>query len=88
MASQIDAPPAPQPIQRAEDGPRPSLQQGYIQNCEGYLHRKTKILKRWKKEWLKVVTGKKSTNVGAGLQPAYWVLVSQASGPAPHSNDG
>ena len=49
--------PAPQPIQQAEDAPRPLLQQGFIQNHEGYLRRKSTILKRWKKEWLKIQPG-------------------------------
>lgn len=56
MAS-LDGPPAPQPIQQAEGGPRPTLQQGYIQVCEGHLRRKSKILKRWKEEWLKIIPG-------------------------------
>ena len=55
MATQGEIP-APQP-QQAESAPRPTLQQGYIQGYECYLKRKSKYLKRWKKEWLKVVPG-------------------------------
>ena len=50
-------PPVPQPIQQTEDSPQPTLQQGYIQECEGYLYRQSRILKRWKREWLKIVPG-------------------------------
>lgn len=54
----VDAPPAPQLVQVAEVAPEPTLQQGVIQGCEGYLNRKTRILKRWKKQWIKIVPGK------------------------------
>lgn len=36
----------------------PPLQEGFIQSCEGYLKRRTNVLKRWKKEWLSVQPGK------------------------------
>ena len=58
MASQLEGPPAPQPIQQAESGPAPTLQQGLFQGCEGHLRRQSKILKRWKVEWLKIEPGK------------------------------
>ena len=56
MASQLEAPSAPQPNQQAETG---ALQQGHAQACEGYLklRRRNEVLKRWKKEWLKIVPG-------------------------------
>ena len=57
MASQHEEPPAPQPVQAPVEQERPLLLEGYIQSCEGYLERKTKILKRWKKEYLKVAPG-------------------------------
>ena len=66
MASQVDAPPAPQPVQQAAAPPPPVLQQGYIQGYEGHLHRRTKILKRWKKEWLKIVPGKLTSGADEG----------------------
>ena len=56
MAKQLYNPPAPQPVAQA-DIPKPTLLQGVVQNCEGYLGRQSKILKRWKKEWLQVVAG-------------------------------
>ena len=34
-----------------------TLQEGYIQGCQGYLDRKTSILKRWKKRWISVEPG-------------------------------
>ena len=52
-----DAPPAPQVVHVAETGPQLTLHQGRVQGCEGYLLRKTKILKRWKKQWITVVPG-------------------------------
>ena len=58
MASQHEAPPAPQPVQAPAEQPRLLLLEGYIQECEGYLERKTKILKRWKKEYFKIAPGK------------------------------
>ena len=58
MATQVDTPPVPQPIQQAESGPAPTLQEGCFQGCEGYLRRQSKILKRWKLEWLKIEPGK------------------------------
>ena len=53
----MEVPPAPQVVQVAETGSQLTLHQGRVQGCEGYLHRKTKILKRWKKQWIKVVPG-------------------------------
>ncbi len=58
MASHVEVPPASQPIQQAESGPAPTLQEGYFQGYEGHLRRQSKILKRWKLEWLKVEPGK------------------------------
>ena len=57
MSSQVNAPPDPQPIQQAESGPAPTLQQGCFQGYEGNLRRKSKVLKRWKLEWLKIEPG-------------------------------
>ena len=57
MATQNEAPPALQPVQAPAEQQRPLLLEGYIQECEGYLERKTKILKRWKKEYFKVAPG-------------------------------
>lgn len=57
MATQHEAPPALQPVQAPAEQQRPLLLEGYIQECEGYLERKTKILKRWKKEYFKVAPG-------------------------------
>ena len=34
-----------------------TLQEGYIQECQGYLERKSRILKRWKKRWISVEPG-------------------------------
>ena len=36
----------------------PELKEGIIQQCDGYLMRRTKYLKRWKKEYVNVVPGK------------------------------
>ena len=35
----------------------PELKEGSIQNCHGYLMRRTKYLKRWKKEFVDIVPG-------------------------------
>ena len=51
------APPVDQPVQQPESAPRLQLQEGSIQGCTGYLKRRTKILKRWKKGWISIVPG-------------------------------
>lgn len=48
----------PQLIHQAEGGPATTLKQGCSQYYEGYLRRQSKILKRWKLEWLKIEPGK------------------------------
>ncbi len=50
--------PADAPVQQAVREREPSLQEGCIQPCQGYLRRRSSILRRWKKEWLDVVPGK------------------------------
>lgn len=50
-------PPADAPVQQARREREPSLKEGYIQPCQGYLRRRSSILRRWKKEWLDVVPG-------------------------------
>lgn len=50
--------PADQPVQQAENAQRLQLQEGSIQSCNGYLKRRTKILRRWKKGWISVEPGK------------------------------
>lgn len=45
------APPAPQQPLVLQ------LREGHIQACGGRLHRRTKFLKRWKKEWITVDPG-------------------------------
>lgn len=47
---------APQPIQQPEEREL-TLKEGYIQPCQGYIERKTTILKRWEKELLCVIPG-------------------------------
>lgn len=37
----------------------PELKEGHIQQCDGYLMRRTKYLKRWKKEYVSVNPGEK-----------------------------
>ena len=34
-----------------------TLQEGLIQSCQGYMERKTKYLKRWKRRWFAVEPG-------------------------------
>ena len=36
----------------------PELKEGVIQECNGHLMRRSKYLKRWKKEFVHVVPGK------------------------------
>ena len=47
-----------QTVQSIEQERRPSLVEGYFHSCEGHIERRSKILKRWKKEYIKVVPGK------------------------------
>ena len=63
IQSMAEAPPTLQPVQAPEEQPRPLLLEGYIQTCEGYLERKTKILKRWKTEYFRVAPGKMKERV-------------------------
>ena len=53
-----EAPPDPQPVQQLPREPAPILQEGRIQGCQGYLTRRTKFLKRWKKRWFSITPGK------------------------------
>ena len=62
-----EAPPAPQPVQQLPNEPAPTLQEGCVQGCQGYLKRRTKILKRWKKQWFSIAPGKQAGGV-AGLE--------------------
>lgn len=55
--SAMATPPAPQPVQQPAQQAAPILQEGYIQVCQGYLKRRTTILKRWKKQWFGVAPG-------------------------------
>jgi hypothetical protein len=34
-----------------------ALLEGYIQNCSGYLEKKTSVLKRWKRQWISIEPG-------------------------------
>ena len=34
-----------------------TLQEGFIQSCQGYMERKSKYLKRWKRRWFAVEPG-------------------------------
>lgn len=52
-----EAPPSLQPVQQLESAPRPQLVEGSIQTCSGFLKRRTKILRRWKKGWISVEPG-------------------------------
>ena len=47
-----------QSVKSVEQERRPSLVEGYFHSCEGHIERRSKILKRWKKEYIKVVPGK------------------------------
>ena len=57
MSSEVNTHSAVQ--RQNEGGSSPmSMQQGCVQRCECYLSRQSKILKRWKMEWLKLEPGK------------------------------
>ena len=67
MASQITLEePLLQSVQAAEQEKQPTLVEGYFQPCEGHMKRRSKILKRWKKEYIKVIPGSYCTSL-------YWV---------------
>ena len=58
MASQMTLEePLLQSVQAAEQEKQPTLVEGYFQSCEGHMKRRSKILKRWKKEYIKVIPG-------------------------------
>ena len=44
--------------QRVNTHNEPKLEEGRIQACEGFLLKKSKYLKRWKRAYFKVVSGK------------------------------
>lgn len=46
-----------QPIQSVEQERRPCMVEGNFHSCEGQIERRSKILKRWKKEYIKVIPG-------------------------------
>lgn len=52
-----EEPPALQPVQSPEQEKQPTLVEGHFQSCEGHMERRSKILKRWKKEYIKVIPG-------------------------------
>ena len=66
MASQdlmvVEQPPALQPVQSPVQEKQPTLVEGSFQSCEGHIERRTKILKRWKKEYIKVIPGTQIKN--------------------------
>ena len=37
----------------------PDIKEGRIQKCDGHLMRRTKYLRRWKKEYVEILPGKK-----------------------------
>ena len=53
----VEEPPALQPVQAPEQKKQPTLVEGRFQFCEGHMKRRSKILKRWKKEYIEVVPG-------------------------------
>lgn len=63
-----EEPPALQQVQSPEQEKRPTLVEGSFQSCEGHIERRSKILKRWKKEYIKVIPGTAyATSYGRGL---------------------
>jgi len=53
--------PAPQPVHGAAVARPPTLVSGRVQPFRGYLTRRTKIVKRWKKNWIEIEPGEKPT---------------------------
>ena len=53
----VEEPPDLQPVQSPEQEKQPTLVEGSFQSCEGHIERRSKILKRWKKEYIKVIPG-------------------------------
>ena len=53
----VEQPIALQSVQSSEQKKQPTLVEGNFQLCEGHIERKSKILKRWKKEYIKVIPG-------------------------------
>ena len=49
--------PAPQLVQEAEAARPPTLVSGAVQRYQGYVTRKTTLLKRWKKQWIEIEPG-------------------------------
>ena len=72
------APPDPQPVQRPAQQAPPLLQEGYIQTCQGYLKRRTNILKRWKKQWFGIAPGEFHLNLNISVVGGTTRLLSAA----------
>ena len=58
-SSEAEAPASPAAAAAATGEPPivPPLQEGYIQGCDGYLRRRSRVLRRWKVEWFSVQPG-------------------------------
>ena len=48
---------AQQHVAQLEQQQSLTLQEGLVQSCQGYMERKSKYLKRWKRSWLAVEPG-------------------------------
>ena len=63
-----EEPPTLQQVQSSKREKQPTLVEGSFQPCEGHIERRSTILKRWKKEYIKVIPGTAyATSYGRGL---------------------
>ena len=86
MASQIVLQePQQHSVQAPEQEKQPTLVEGYFQSCEGHMKRRSKILKRWKKEYIKVIPGSYCRYVCVESPDLEWGIGKPASiGPLSH----
>ena len=54
----VEEQPALQTVQSKEQQKRPTLVEGSFQSYEGHIERTSIVLKRWKKEYIKVIPGR------------------------------
>lgn len=60
VAASRPPPQRQQSLQELPSESAPILQEGRVQGCQGYLQKRTKILRRWKKQWFSIDPGKQA----------------------------
>ena len=70
----VEEQPAPKHFQSSKREKQPTLVEGSFQPCEGHIERRSTILKRWKKEYIKVIPGVYIVAMGL-YQELWWHVI-------------